>query len=180
MHPELILLVGWGIACLYVLWLVVTVELVRLHRARARIGMDLVRGVTRASEVAWLIQNRDQIAEWQEISEKSLDEGTATVRAIHHAIAAIPFTILESIPVTRDTTRVVHGVHDVASNGIYAGISLANRALGKQLRNKLSAEESATRSAAKSGQQPAENGSQDSQESQENQADNSGESDINS
>ena len=135
--PELGFFTPMTVGMLCLLWLIVATELIKLGQARYNVGMDLMRKVTQASEILWLIDNRDRLAEWQEISEKSLDEGTATVRAIHHAIAAIPFTILEAIPATRDTTRLVHGIHDVAANGVYAGISLANRALGKQLRQQL-------------------------------------------
>lgn len=122
-----LLATGWGL-----------VNLSGCHRLRFQIAEDLWRMVARASELAWVLDNRERLAEWQEISEQTYDEGTATVRAIHHAVAAIPFGVLEAIPATRDTASLVKGVHDLTAEGIYGGLSVANRLLGKQLRKKLS------------------------------------------
>lgn len=133
---QTLLLLSAAVA-LGLLWCWIFVNLVSLNRQRRLFADQLLRRVARASELAWLLENRERLAEWQEASERVLDEGTATVRAIHHAIASIPFAILEAIPATRDTTRVVHGVHDFTANGVYAGIALANRALGGQLRHGL-------------------------------------------
>lgn len=104
---------------------------------RCRVADDLRRMVTTGSELMWLIENREQLADWQEVSESAMDESTLVVRDIHQAIASIPFGILEAIPVTRDTTRVVHAIHDVTAAGIYAGVGFANRLLGRRLRQAL-------------------------------------------
>lgn len=112
--------------------------LIGCHRLRCQIAEELLRRVTRASELVWILENRERLAEWQEISEQTYDEATATVRAIHHAVAAIPFGVLEAIPATRDTASVVRGIHDLTANGVYGGLAVANRLLGKQVRKKLS------------------------------------------
>lgn len=73
----------------------------------------------------------------QELAETVVEGTTATVRAVHHGIASIPFGILEAIPPTRDVTRLVHGIHDVTADAVYGAISLANRLVGGGLRKGL-------------------------------------------
>lgn len=70
-------------------------------------------------------------------AEQTVQLGAETVRAVHLGIAAIPFGILEAIPVTRPTTRLVRGIHDGISNVVYDTITGANRLLGSTLRQNL-------------------------------------------
>ena len=70
--------------------------------------------------------------------ETSVETTTATVelttdivQITHHAIAAIPFGILEAIPVTRPVTKVVHVIHDQIADGVYGAISGISRAIGQ-------------------------------------------------
>ena len=56
------------------------------------------------------------------------------MRTIHKGIAAIPFGILEAIPVTRHTTKVVRGTHDLISDAVYGSISIVNKTSGKVIR----------------------------------------------
>jgi hypothetical protein len=86
------------------------------------------------AELVLFIENQRQLLEAQEILEDTIDITTATVRSIHKGIAAIPFGILEAIPVTRDTTRVVRGTHDLISDVVYGSISFANKTSGKVIR----------------------------------------------
>lgn len=88
----------------------------------------------RQAELVLLAENQQQLLEAQEILEGSIEGTTATVRAIHKGIASIPFGILEAIPVTRDTTKVVRGTHDLISDVVYSGISVANKTSGKAIR----------------------------------------------
>lgn len=97
-------------------------------------GRQIHRCAVHQRELLQVIENRRLLQEVQQVSESLVDEGTSVVRSIHKEIASIPFVILESIPTTRDTTRVVRGVHDLTSNGIYASISAANRLLGRKMR----------------------------------------------
>ena len=78
---------------------------------------------------------RAQLAAAQKVTEATVEGGNVTVRTVHKAIAAIPFGILESIPATRDTTRVVRRIHDAISDGIYGTISAANKAVHGAARN---------------------------------------------
>ncbi|MFA5938722.1 MAG: hypothetical protein WC809_05140 [Sinimarinibacterium sp.] len=75
----------------------------------------------------------------QQIAETAIDTGAATVRAVHLGIARIPFGILESIPVTRDATRVVRQTHDIISNAVYGTIRGVNKAAGEVTRTVLGA-----------------------------------------
>lgn len=88
----------------------------------------------RQAELVLLAENHQLLLDTQEILEGSIEGTTATVRAIHKGIASIPFGILEAIPVTRDTTKVVRGTHDLISDVVYSGISVANKTSGKAIR----------------------------------------------
>ena len=70
--------------------------------------------------------------------------GTRAARALHQGIASIPFDILETIPATRDTTRVVRRIHDFTADNVYAAISAVNRLAAESGRERLRT----TRSAA--------------------------------
>jgi hypothetical protein len=74
------------------------------------------------------------LREVQQAAELGVDIGTNTVRALHMGIAAIPFGILEAIPATRHTSRLVRTVHDQISGVVYDSISGGNRLLGSVLR----------------------------------------------
>lgn len=101
----------------------------------------LEQRVARARE-AWRIREQSQREIEQRIAmqrkaEQTIATGTEVVRTLHLGIAAIPFGILEAIPVTRHTTRVVRGVHDQISNTVYSAIGGTNRVLGSVLRQGL-------------------------------------------
>lgn len=111
-----------------------------LWRINARVSATAAQ-LTRTAAVraeAWRMQQaNDKLAEWQDVTQSSIDGGTQAVRAVHKGVAAIPFSILESIPVTRDTARVVRQVHDFTSDNVYAAISTVNRLAGERSRNYL-------------------------------------------
>jgi len=86
------------------------------------------------AELVLLVDNQWQLFEAQEKLEDTIDIATATVRTIHKGIAAIPFGILEAIPATRHTTKVVRGTHDLISDVVYSSISIANKTSGKVIR----------------------------------------------
>ncbi len=111
-----------------------------LWRLNARISVQaaqLARTAAVRAEAQRMREANQRLAQWQDVTETSIDSGTAAVRAIHRGIAAIPFDILEAIPATRDTTRVVRGVHDFTSDNVYAAISLVNRLAGQRGRRVL-------------------------------------------
>jgi hypothetical protein len=96
------------------------------------------RNEAAASELKLAAAIRSQMAAGQVLAENVVEGGTSTVRAVHHGIAGIPFGILESIPVTRDTTRVVRKIHDTIAYGVYGGISATNKALHQAVRDAAS------------------------------------------
>jgi hypothetical protein len=100
-------------------------EITRLQR-RIQAGCD---------EQRLMRDLRVQIATGQALAENVVEGGTAAVRTIHKSIASIPFGILESIPATRDTTRVVRRIHDAISDGVYGGIAVTNKALHEAARS---------------------------------------------
>ena len=99
----------------------------------------LFRAEILQSEASRLQRAERQLADAQRLTETVVAGGTQTVRAIHQGIAAIPFGILEAIPVTRDTTRLVRATHDLIAGAVYGGIGMVNRGLGAGLRAGLKA-----------------------------------------
>jgi hypothetical protein len=111
----------------------------RLDRDLTRLSARQRRATIYHTEAAVFIKGREQIAAMQNIAEASVGGGTAAIRTLHKGIASIPFAILESIPVTRDTTRIVRGIHDFTADAVYGTISAINRELHKQARRGLQA-----------------------------------------
>lgn len=108
------------------------------QRAQARIELQLMQVAVEQGECARLLQNRAQLETLQQAAESGVEGTTALVQSIHKGIASIPFGVLEAIPATRSTTRLVRGIHDLTSAGVYGGISAANRGIGRSIRKQLS------------------------------------------
>jgi hypothetical protein len=83
------------------------------------------------------IELQQRLAEAQQLTETAVDIGTRAVRQIHFGIAAIPFGILETVPTTRDTTRVVRQTHDAIANAVYGTIRGVNKVTGHATRGAL-------------------------------------------
>lgn len=105
-----------------------------LNRRISSTAAQLTRTAAVLAEAGRMKEANDRLAEWQEVTETTIDGGTQAVRAVHKGIAAIPFSILESIPATRDTAKVVRQVHDFTSDNVYAAISTVNRLAGERSR----------------------------------------------
>jgi hypothetical protein len=112
-----------------------------LHFFAARDLQDLAAGATRLVE--WRRERQrieaqiEQLRSVQKTAENTVEACNTTVRTAHRLIAAIPFGILEAIPATRHTTRLVRTIHDQISDVVYDSISGTNRILGKALRQGL-------------------------------------------
>lgn len=104
----LALLGGWG----------------HVYLQRQKLRAQEVRALAFASELGHTREARERLRAVQDELADSLDVSTRATRATHKAIADIPFSILERIPATRDTARQVRRIHDLTSEGVYAGISL--------------------------------------------------------
>ena len=109
----------------------------RLQRQLPALRGDSLRARIEIVEAARLQRAQQQLEQAGRIAETALGSGTEAVRLIHRGIAAIPFGILEAIPVTRDTTRVVRHTHDLIAGAVYGSIQAVNRGLGAGLRRQL-------------------------------------------
>lgn len=118
-----------------------TLIMARAAFALRREVFEAHRAILRAEQVQAeglrLLRIEQQLTQAQQISETAVAVGSGVVRAMHKGIAAIPFSILESIPATRDTTRVVRKTHDLISDAVYDSIGAVNRGIGAALRGNL-------------------------------------------
>lgn len=110
-----------------------------LAQSRAEREQEEQRRAMQRLAAAMLEQARAEaqlgtLRELQQAAELGVDIGAKTVRAVHMGIAAIPFGILDAIPVTRHPSRLVRSVHDEISGVVYDSISGGNRLLGSALR----------------------------------------------
>lgn len=104
-----------------------------LHRAE-------VAGQEQASRLAALETLRDS----QQLSEHAIATGTAVVKEIHKGIADIPFSVLEAIPGARAPAKLLRGLHDSISDGVYGALGNLNKAVGRELRKGFEAKSSAS------------------------------------
>jgi hypothetical protein len=111
--------------------------LVRIGPARRDVAMALIRAETRQAEVLRLARAEAQLEQVQRFAEAAVSGGTKSVRTVHRGIASIPFGILEAIPATRDTTKVVRQTHDLISDTVYGTIGAVNKGIGSLLRSGL-------------------------------------------
>lgn len=103
-------------------------------------GRDIAAAAARYNEAQRMLMQRRRIGAVQQFAETAFDGTTRTVQGLHRGIASIPFEILERIPETRATTRIVREVHDATSDTVYGGIRGINRLLGKGLRHSIKAD----------------------------------------
>lgn len=100
---------------------------------------QLERTAALQGDLRWWVSAHSRLSGWQEQAEASIDGGARVAQALHRGIAAIPFDILEAIPVTRDTSRLVRGIHDFTADNVYAAVSAVNRLVGAGSRRALAA-----------------------------------------
>lgn len=106
----------------------------RLSRQIRSLGERIARTQVWLDEQERMQHELEQWLAVQRTTEQTIATGTEVVRTLHLGIASIPFGILEAIPVTRDTTRIVRSVHDQISNTVYDAIEGTNKLLGSVLR----------------------------------------------
>ena len=112
-----------------------------LHRAE-------VAGQEQAARIAALETLRDS----SQLAEHAIATGTAVVKEVHKGIADIPFSVLEAIAATRAPAKVLRGLHDSISEGVYGALGNLNKAVGRELRKGFEAESFA--STARVGLEP--------------------------
>jgi len=100
-----------------------------LHRAE-------VAGQEQAARIAALETLRDS----SQLAEHAIATGTAVVKEMHKGIADIPFSVLEAIPATAKQAKLLRGLHDSISDGVYGALGSLNKAVGRELRKGFEAE----------------------------------------
>ena len=95
----------------------------------ADIGADNRRLVAVNAENERMAKSAREVAEAVETTSAAVDLGTTIVQSSHKVIASIPFEILDAIPATRDTSRIVRGIHDGTADAVYRSIFGVNKAI---------------------------------------------------
>ena len=126
----------------------------RLRRSLQRIDPDIARAEAEGAEQARRVEALESLQDVQRTAEQAVETGAAMVREVHRGIASIPFDILENLPGTAAPAKVVRGVHDAITDGVYGALSGLNKAVGRELRRGLDAK-AAARSADTGGTPPA-------------------------
>ena len=80
------------------------------------------------------LERLQTLADVQKVAEAAVHGTAATVQTVHRGIAAIPFGILEAVPIAREPTRIVRAIHDLTANSVYGAITGINRWVGRGLR----------------------------------------------
>ena len=107
------------------------------QRESAQLRADITRQrVANAERLRFRI-SRAQVADAGDLTSSIVTVPTAVTRFSHDAIAAIPFTVLESIPATAETTKVVREIHDEIAHSVYDAISGTTRGIAWFLRRGL-------------------------------------------
>ncbi len=108
--------------------------LVSLRRRITASGQLIERSGIQLAELRRVLDSAQRLAVASAVAEGSIEGGTRLVQGVHQGIAAIPFTILEAIPATRDPAKVVRKTHDFVAGGVYDAISGTNKLFGRVLR----------------------------------------------
>jgi hypothetical protein len=117
-----------GLACLG-LTVVVALQVIRRERALRELEVVAVRHRAEVAERRLFVRSREEVADIADAGTAALTLPAEITRATHQGIAAIPFGILEQIPATAQQTRVVRGIHDEISRGVYQAISGTTRGI---------------------------------------------------
>jgi hypothetical protein len=109
------------------------------HRQRmlAELRVDIARQRVDREERARFLRSREAVADGGDLATTVVDMPTAITRFGHDTIAGIPFTVLESIPATAETSKVVRELHDEISHAVYDAISGTTRGIAGFVRRGL-------------------------------------------
>ena len=110
---------------------------VRLGTSVRESGNDIGAAAARYGEAQRMLRQRHRIQDAQRLAEGAVEGTTRTVEDIHRGIASIPFEVLDGIPATRDTARIVREIHDLTSTTVYTSIRAVNRLVGSGTRQGL-------------------------------------------
>ena len=108
------------------------------QQAETRVaGQAIGAAAARYGEAQRMLTQRRRLRAAQRFTEGAVDETSRTVEDIHRGIASVPFEVLDRIPATRDTARIVREVHDLTSGTVHDSFRRINRLLGSGLRGSL-------------------------------------------
>lgn len=82
-------------------------------------------------------EQNHRLARAQRLSESVVEGTTDLVQSVHQNIAAIPFGLLETVPLVGTVARGVRVVHDGTADTVYDAIRAANKLAGHTLRQVL-------------------------------------------
>jgi hypothetical protein len=111
----------------------------RSNREVKQIEAEAHRHEAYVRELETFSEAREVLVQRTETTAAAVELGTSVAKFGHHAIAAIPFTILEAIPVTRYPTIAVHRTHDLVADNAYLAAGRAAQAFSLWVRQSLSA-----------------------------------------
>jgi hypothetical protein len=114
-----------------------TLDVLRQQQAVQQLEMDVERYRAWNAERQRFLATRERLASGSDLLGTVVEAPTSITRASHEAIAAIPFTVLESIPVTAETTKLVRGIHDEIADTVYDIISDTTRGIAGIIRRGL-------------------------------------------
>lgn len=157
MAPDSLLVWGALLALLVTIGLlfVVGLKLLKLKQELVSLELDLQQALAAGRQQTERLATLENLREAQATAEQVIATGSSVVREVHRGIAAIPFDILDSIPATRDSSKLVRGVHDSIADGVYGALSGINKAVGREIRKTLQ-DAAANRDAGRGDNAPAE------------------------
>src|SRR3954447_16057466 len=107
-----------GLACLS-LTVFAALDVHRQQRAVTQLRFDVERRRAWVAERDRFLALRRQVVDISDTAGALIDAPAAITRAGHEAIAAIPFAVLDSIPATAETSKVVREIHDEIAGAVY-------------------------------------------------------------
>lgn len=115
----------------------------RLTRQMKLLDAQLQRAEVLGQEQATRLATLETLRDSQQLTEHAIATGTAVVKEMHKGIADIPFSVFEAIPATRASAKVLRGLHDSISDGVYGALGQLNKAVGRELRKGVPLDEQA-------------------------------------
>ncbi|MGB0955933.1 MAG: hypothetical protein ACPGZP_08015 [Panacagrimonas sp.] len=107
------------------------------HTRAVRIRRLLLQAQLQREEAVRMQQIAERLIAAQGRAETVVAEGAELVRAVHKGLSRIPFEVFESIPVTRETTKMVRATHDLISDGVFESFGALNKGFGLCLREAI-------------------------------------------
>ncbi len=129
---ELVLYLGCTLLAAVMLCRIVCMDReVESFSLRLRHDAASLLALRQRKEAYWRLQSA------QRMTETFLTFSAISLRRAHMSFAEIPFGLLESIPTTRKTAKIVRQAHDLIAEFSYGSILGVNQAAGRFARNAI-------------------------------------------